>query len=167
MPEVHKVLVVYVLVVHMHEDDAKLTDLKDMLKSKDIEIKGKDIQIYSLSITTAKLNNARNPDYVRELLKPRIEWADKIIVLITPDTQSHEWVYWVVHYAEELDKFVIGVWGYGSAVCELPDALNKYADALVGWNTDSILQALEGKRLWQNPDCTQRETQPISRIGCN
>lgn len=162
MPGVHRVFV-----VHRHEDDVKITDLKDLFKGKDVELKGKEIEVCSLSIAGDNLNDACSPNYIGELLKLRIELAGKIIVLITPDTESHEWVNWPVRYAEKLGKRIIGVWAYGSVVCEVPDALNKYADAMVGWDAGSILQALEGKRLWQNPDCTQRGSQPISRVGCS
>ena len=34
------------------------------------------------------------------------------------------------------DKRIIGVWAPGSAGCEVPEPLEKYADAIVGWNSE-------------------------------
>ena len=39
----------------------------------------------------------------------------------------------------------MGVWARGDRNCELPEALDDYADALVGWNGESIIEAINGK----------------------
>lgn len=155
MPDIHNVFV-----AHRHEDDAKIGELKELLK-------GKGVDIRSSSITSDKPNKAHNPDYIkREILRPAIKWAGKVIVLITPETKNHEWVDWEINCAEDLNKPIIGVWARGSAGCEIPDALERHADAVVGWNSEHILRALNNKRLWETSDGSQRGEQAVKRIGC-
>ena len=155
MGEIHNVFV-----SHRHEDDDLITKFKELLKGKDVEIRDS-------SITSDNPNQAKNPDYIKQnILVPGIKWAGKLIVLITPDTKNHDWVEWEIEYANKRNKPIIGVWAHGSAGCELPEALEKYADALVSWNAKQILQALNGARNWKNSDGTSRPPQPIKRLAC-
>lgn len=155
MPETHNVFV-----AHRHEDDAKIEDLKNMLRGKGVEIR-------SSSITSDRPNNARNDDYIKQgILRPAIEWAGKVIVLITPNTKNHDWVEWEITYASRHDKRVIGVWAHGSAGCAVPDALERHGHAVVGWNADRIIRTLNGERIWEDPNGLPRGPQYVSRIGC-
>lgn len=155
MGEIHNVFV-----SHRHEDDDLITKFKELLKGKDVEIRDS-------SITSDNPNQAKNPDYIKQnILVPGIKWAGKLVVLITPDTKNHDWVGWEIEYANKRNKPIIGVWAHGSAGCELPEALEKYADAVVSWNAEQILQALNGARDWKNSDGTSRPPQPIKRLAC-
>lgn len=155
MGEIHNVFV-----SHRHEDDDLITKFKELMKGKDVEIRDS-------SITSDNPNQARNPDYIKQsILAPAIDRAGKLVVLITPDTKNHDWVEWEVDYANRRNKPIIGVWAHGSTGCELPEALEKYADAVVGWNSEQILQALNGARNWKNSDGASRPPQPIKRLAC-
>ena len=155
MSEAHNVFV-----SHRHEDDAHVANFKRLLE-------GKGVQVRDASITSDQPNQASNPDYIkREILAPGIRWAGKLVVLITPDTKNHEWVDWEIEYANKHDKQIIGVWAPGSAGCELPEPLEKYADAVVGWNSERILAALNGERSFERSDGRPRPPQPVKRIGC-
>ena len=155
MSDIHNVFV-----AHRHEDDTLIGDFKGLMKGHGVEIR-------DASITSDKPNQARNPDYIKqEILAPGIKWAGKVVVLITPDTKNHEWVNWEVEYANKNNKLIVGVWAHGSAGCELPDALEKYADAVVGWNADRILRALDGARISESYDGTPRGNQPVKRVDC-
>ncbi len=150
-----------VFVSHRHEDDAKVGDFKDLLKDGDVAIRDS-------SITSANPNQAKDPDYIKSLLAPRIQWAGKIVVIVTPDTKNHDWVNWEVEYANKLpgDKRIIGVWAPGAEDCDLPEALERHADAVVPWDAAKIVDAFDGKDNWEHPDGTPRSSQPTSRIGC-
>lgn len=155
MSETHNVFV-----AHRHEDDAKIQNLKALLQGEGVEIR-------SSSITSDRPNNAHSDDYIKQgILRPAIEWAGKLIVLITPDTKNHDWVDWEITYASRLGKPVIGVWAHGSAGCAVPDALERHGNAVVGWNADRIIRALNGERIWDNSDMSSRGPQYVSRIGC-
>lgn len=149
-----------VFISHRHEDDGLIQKLKDMLAKR-----GCDVRDSSVNTTTP--NNAKSEDYIRDILADRIRWAGKVIVLVSPQTKNHEWVDWEIEYAKRFpDKRIIGVWAPDAEGCELPEPLKKHADAVVEWDADAIIDAINGADNWHNPDGTERAPQPISRIGC-
>jgi hypothetical protein len=150
-----------VFISHVHEDDAGLQKLKDLLGTKGMVIR-------DASIHAGKENNAKSPEYIKsQILAPQIDWAGVFIVYVTPQTKSSEWVNWEIEYAAKLGKRIVGVWGHGDANCEVPDALRQYADSVVGWNGDKIIDAIEGKTSeWQNQDGSSAAARPIKRYGC-
>lgn len=150
-----------VFVSHVHEDDAGLQKLKDLVASKGMNIR-------DASIHKGKENDAKSPDYIKsKILAPQIDWAGAFIVYITPKTKGSPWVDWEIEYAEKQGKQIIGVWAHGDNDCEVPEALKKYADAVVGWNADRIIEAINGKITdWDNPDGTLCNPRPIRRYSC-
>ena len=149
-----------VFISHVHEDDAGLQKLKDLLSSKGIAIRDS-------SIHAGKENNAKSTDYIKsKILAPQINWAGVVIVYITPKTRESAWVDWEIEYAEKQGKRIVGVWGYGDNNCEVPDALNNYGDSVVGWNGDSIIDAINGKNNWDNPDGSAGAPRQIVRYRC-
>lgn len=145
---------------HRHEDDGLVSDFKELLR-------GKGVQIRDASITSDNPNNAKSPEYIKtSILGPGIRWAGKLVVLITPDTKNHWWVDWEIRYANKLGKQIVGVWAHGSAGCEVPEPLEKYADAIVGWNSERILRSLNGERIFDDSHGSPRGPQPVNRIGC-
>ena len=144
---------------HRHEDDALIGKLKSLLARNGADVRDS-------SVNESNFNNAKDPDYIKSLLADRINWAGTMFVLVTPDTKDHEWVDWEIEYANKHEKRIIGAWGPDSEGCELPEALQFYADAVVEWDDDAIIAALHGADNWHNPDGTERETMPISRKGC-
>lgn len=149
-----------VFISHIHEDDAGLGKLKNLLASKGVEIRDS-------SIHKGKFNNATNPDYIKtELLAPQIQWAGTFICYISPETKQSDWVNWEIEYAAKQGKRIVGVWKYGEALCEVPEALKEYADAVVGWNGDAIIDAINGQDGWQNPDGSDFALVPLKRHPC-
>jgi MTH538 TIR-like domain (DUF1863) len=128
-----------VFISHIHEDDHRLEPLRDLLKSAGMEVRDG-------SIHSDKPNNAKNPEYIKSsILTPRIEWASVLVVLITPDTRDSDWVAWEIESAERLGKRIVGVWDHGESQCDIPPALDLYADAIVGWQGDRVKDAIEGR----------------------
>lgn len=127
-----------VFISHVNEDDHRLIPLKDLLRRAGMDVSDG-------SIHSGKPNNATNPEYIKsEILKPRIEWASVLVVLISPDTLKSDWVTWEIEYAEKMGKRIVGVWDHGESVCDIPEALNRYADAIVGWQGERVKDAIEG-----------------------
>lgn len=150
-----------VFIAHAHEDDGKVGDLKTLLARH-----GKNVR--DSSITADKPNAAKSPDYIkREILAPSIKWAGVVIGLVTPETKESSWVNWEIEYAQKNDKRIVAVWAYGDNNCELPESLERYADAAVAWNGQSIADALNGGRNdWQKPDGTESDYRTIRRHDC-
>ncbi len=150
-----------VFISHIHEDDDGLKRIKDLVGKAGMEIRDG-------SINSDKPNKANSPDYIKsEILAPRIKWAGTFICYVTPDTKNSEYVAWEIEYAKKLGKRIVGIWGYGHQGCELPEALADYADAIVGWNSDSIIDAIEGRFNGSvDPDGKPVERKDIKRYSC-
>ena len=128
-----------VFISHVHEDDACLKDLKDLLAKNGMSVRDS-------SITSDNQNKAKSPEYIKnEILAPQIKWAGTLIVYISSETKNSEWVNWEIEYAQKHDKAIIGIWGQGERDCEVPKALDQYANAVVGWNSKKIIDAINGK----------------------
>ncbi len=60
------------------------------------------------------------------------------------------------------------MWIAGAAECDVPQALAEYADAVVGWQADRIMDAISGKiNNWTGGhDGEMRDRQAIRQYGC-
>lgn len=150
-----------VFISHIHKDDAGLGKLKDLISKS-----GMDVRDYS--ITSDKENNAKSPDYIKSgILAPQIDKCSTMVVYITPETKNSDWVNWEIEHAHQKDKTIVGVWENGSNGCEIPDALKKYADAVVGWNGNNIIDAINGDYSgFDKPDGTPSGPAPIKHHPC-
>lgn len=150
-----------VFISHVHEDDNILKDLKDLLSRNGYEIGDS-------SIDSSKPNEATNEDYIKsEILAPRIRWAGTLVVLISPQTHESKWVDWEIEYAQKEGKRIVGVWVQGGRDSDVPKNLELYADAVVGWQADRVMDAIRGKiNNWYNPDGRERPVREIIRFNC-
>ncbi len=150
-----------IFISHIHEDDHRLGPLKEMLSKAGMEVRDG-------SINSDKPNNATSPEYIKSnILAPRIEWASVLVVLITPETRNSEYVTWEIEYAERLGKRIVGVWDYGEAECDMPEALDSFADAIVGWQGDRVKEAIEGTiNNRETPDGVLSATRDLPRYSC-
>jgi len=123
---------------HVHEDDEKLQPLKDLLKTRGWNVRDG-------SIDSSKPNKAENKDYIKyKILAPHIDWAGAFIVLVSEETHTSEYVEWEIEYAKKEGKRIVGVYAQGGKESDLPDAFKKYGEALVGWQGDQVIGAIEG-----------------------
>lgn len=149
-----------VFISHRHEDDGLVSSLKDLLAKNGAEVRDS-------SITSDNPNDAKNEDYIKSLLRDRIEWAGKIIVIVSPDTKNHEWVDWEIEYAKQFpDKRIIGVFAPGAEQSDLPTPLEEYADAVVPWDGDKIIDALNGADSWESPDGAPVLARTVPKAPC-
>ncbi|MCE9658091.1 MAG: TIR domain-containing protein [Burkholderiales bacterium] len=137
----------HVFISHIHEDDQRLAPLRSLLQRAGMEIRDG-------SIHSGKPNEAKSVDYIKSsILRPQIEWASVLVVLISPGTKDSDWVTWEIECAERLGKRIVGVWDHGEAQTDMPAALERYADAVVGWQGERVRDAIEGKiNDRENPD---------------
>lgn len=96
---------------------------------------------------------------IARLLRMKMSWATTVVVLIGRETHTRPWVDWEINKAHELGKRIVGVYERGGTENDLPEPFKKYGDALVAWNSDSVMDAIDGKPVaFQNPDGTPRQT---------
>lgn len=150
-----------VFISHVHEDDEVLKDLKELLSNNGFEIRDG-------SIDSSKPNNAKNPDYImNEILAPRIDWASVMIVLISPDTHTSDWVEKEILYAGGKEKRIVGVFVRGAMDSDIPENLELYGNTTVGWNAESIISAITSETSdWVKADGTPRGPRDIIRYTC-
>jgi hypothetical protein len=149
-----------VFISHRHEDDALVGQLTELLARNGAAVRDS-------SVTSENPNRATSEAYIRQILAERIAWAGKMIVIISPATRNHDWVSWEIEYANRFpDKRIIGVWAPGAAGVDMPAELDEYADAVVGWNGQAIIDALNGADNWQGPDGEKVPPRSIKRLSC-
>lgn len=140
-------------VSHYGGDEEYISKFKNLLSKNDYEIRDS-------SIVESEPNNATNKEYIKSLIRSQIDWAGKVVVLIGPKTAERDWVNWEIEYAAHSgDKRIIGVYLRGATDSDIPEALNEYGDALVTWNSDKIIAAIEGEDIWQ--DSTGNTRPPV------
>jgi len=150
-----------VFISHVHKDDAGLKDLKNLMSKN-----GMDARDYS--ITSDKENNAKSPDYIKSsILAPQIDKCSTMVVYITPETKNSEWVNWEIERAHDNEMTIVGVWEQGSNGCDVPEALENFGDAIVGWEGGRIIDAINGEYSgFNNPDGSSSGRVPIQRHPC-
>ncbi len=146
---------------HVHEDDKLLQDLKDLLAKNGYEIRDG-------CIDSSKPNEATSDEYIKsQILAPRIRWASTLIVLISPRTHESKWVEWEIEYAHKEGKRIVGLWVQGGQDSDIPENLDDYADAVVGWQADRLMDAVTGKiNNWDGPDGQEHPPRKIPRCAC-
>jgi hypothetical protein len=150
-----------IFISHIHEDDPDVGAMKRLLDKSGFRVRDS-------SINSTKPNEAQSVDYIkREILGPRIRWAGTVVVLISPGTRTSEWVNWEIEHAHKLGKRIVGVWEHGAKDSDVPEALDRYADAVVGWQGDRIKDAICGNiNNWQNDKGEMRDRREIARFSC-
>ncbi len=134
-------------VSHKGEDESKIEDFKNLMRQKGYDFRDS-------SIKESEPNRANNEEYIKsQYLKPAIDWAGTMVVLIGENTYKSEWVKWEIEYAMKTGKKIIGVFISGEKDATIPDSLQDYADSIVGWNSEKIDEAIRNdKTFWEDED---------------
>ena len=147
-------------VAHRHEDDHLVAELKALLKKHDCKVRDS-------SVTLATPNNAKAEAYIKAvILGRRILRSGKMFVIVSPQTKNHWWVDWEIRYAAKKGKRIVGIWAPGAERGDLPAALDQLGDAMVDWNAENIVAALEGENIWVGPRHTPPLNRTIKRAPC-
>jgi len=134
-----------VFISHYHGDVEELGNLRELLRRSGFNLRDS-------SVDGSEPNNANSPEYIKSLLRPQIDWAGTMIVLIGPRTYERPWVEWEIEHAHREGKRIVGVYVRGAKDSDLPQALDRYGDALVGWNSENIIAAMQGSQnSWLTP----------------
>lgn len=153
-----------IFVSHQHKDASKIESFRQLISKHGIEMR--DSSIYE----SKKKNNANNEQYIKqEIIKPQIQWAGTIVVLIGSETSKSDYVNWEINKAAEMGKRIIGVYLQGAKEEDIPSELIEHGHNLVGWNGDKIVKAIEGEDFdWEKPDGSPRIINPLelTRYQC-
>lgn len=155
-----------VFVSHHHKDDASVDGLTDMLSGKGYQLRNSSIRVNQKNQNRLDQNKVSELT-IKRLLRMKMRWASQVIVVIGKETHDRPWVDWEINAAKTLGKPIIGVYENGlKDHVEIPRNLKKYATSIVGWRSDSLIDALEGKSKFQNPDGTPSPRTDGGNIKC-
>jgi len=144
-----------VFISHHHKDDANVDDLTKLLGKNGYNIRNSSIR--AKASNQARLDKGLVKDEtIKRLLRMKMSWASTVIVLVGKETHSRSWVNWEIEQAHKQGKNIVGVYERGlKDKVDLPPALVKYGTSqVVGWDSGVIIDAIEGKPVFQNPDGT-------------
>lgn len=155
-----------VFVSHHHKDDASVDGISRLAASKGYQFRNSSIRVKPENqqrIEQKKISDRT----IERLLRMKMRWASQVIVVIGKETFTRPWVNWEIKVAHQLGKPIIGVYENGlKEDVELPENLQKYATSIVGWRSDSIIDALEGRSHFQHADGTERGKTQGGNVIC-
>ena len=147
----------HVFISHHHADDAKVDQLTDLLGRGGNDVRNSSVRMKPANQRRMEEGRVKD-ETIRRLLRMRISWATTVLVLIGNETHSRRWVNWEIEEAKRQGKRIVGVYAYGGTDAQKPEALERYASTIVAWNTDSIVDAIEGTdNRFENSDGTARQ----------
>lgn len=147
----------HVFISHHHQDDDHVTKMTSLLNKGGYDLRNSSIR--AKPVNQSRLDKNLIPEAtLKRLLRMKMSWASTVVVLIGKDTHKRPWVNWEIEMANRLGKRIVGVFTRGGTQDDVPPAFEKYGGDLVAWNSESILNAIDGTRdeLFQNPDGTPR-----------
>lgn len=152
----------HLFISHHHKDDAEVSKLTNLLNGKGYDIRNSSVRMKPQN--QRRMDENRVSDKVIErILRMKISWASTVVVLIGKDTHKRPWVNWEIDKAHQQGKRIVGVYARGGTESDIPPSLEKYGSAIVGWNSDSVISAIDGENNFQNPDGSART--PSSNSG--
>ncbi len=155
----------HVFISHHHKDDQIVSDFLSLIGKHDYDIRNSSIR--AKPANQERLDKGLVSDEViRRLLRRKISWAGTVVVLIGKDTHTRPWVDWEITQAHEQGKRIVGVFAQGGTDADVPKGVEDYGSALVNWNTDSIMRAIDGENSFKNVDGSDRAGGGGPSINC-
>ena len=143
-----------VFVSHHHKDDSSVDGLTGMLSGNGYHLRNSSIRVKPENQKRLDQNQVSDRT-IERLLRMKMRWAGQVIVVIGKETHTRSWVNWEIKVAHQLGKPIIGVYENGLRdQVEIPGNLKKYATSIIGWRSESVIDALNGTSQFQNPDGT-------------
>jgi hypothetical protein len=148
----------HLFISHHHRDDAVVDKLTGLLGAKGWDVRNSSIR--AKPANQDRLDRGLVKDSViKRLLRIKIAWASTVVVLIGQQTHARPWVNWEINQAHAQGKRIVGVYEQGGKDSDIPESLEKYASAIVGWNSESIQKAIDGgENTFENPDGSDRSS---------
>jgi hypothetical protein len=156
----------HLFISHHHKNDSLVEKFTKLLSTNGWDVRNSSIR--------AKPANQDRIDKglvsekaIQRLLRMKISWASTVVVLIGEKTHTRPWVNWEIDQANAQGKRIVGVFEQGGKNYDVPASLEKYASAIVGWNSDSIKDAVDnGKNVFESPDGTTRQQVKSKTSNC-
>ena len=155
-----------IFVSHHHKDDASVDGVARLAATKGYQLRNSSVRMKPENQRRVEEKKVSDRTIAR-LLRMKMKWASQVIVVIGKETHTRPWVNWEIKAAHQLGKPIIGVYENGlKEDITLPENLIKYATSIVGWRSESIINALQGDTSFQNPDGTERNKIHGGNVVC-
>ncbi len=156
----------HLFISHHHEDDSEVSKLTSLMAVRGYDIRNSSVRMKPEN--QRRMDEKRVSDKVIErILRMKISWASTVVVLIGKDTHQRSWVNWEIEKANQQGKRIVGVFVRGGTEADIPPSLEKYGSAIVNWNTDSIMSAIDGDNTFKNSDGNTRQAPNASgSVNC-
>lgn len=145
----------HLFISHHHKDDEQVSKLTRLLQSKNYDVRNSSVRMKPENRKRVEEKKVSNK-VIERILNMKISWAGTVVVLIGKDTHTRPWVNWEIDKANEQGKRIVGVYLRGGTEADIPPSLEKYASAIVNWNTDSIISAIDGTNNFTTPSGDNR-----------
>lgn len=156
----------HIFISHHHADDAEVTNLTNLLGSRNHDFRNSSIRAKPANKERLE-KGLVSDEVIRRLLRRKISWASTIVVLVGEQTHSRTWVNWEIEEAYRQGKRIVGVFIRGGTEADIPANLREYGNALVAWNFESIVGAIDGEdNLFQAPDGSPAPPVDTARSVC-
>ena len=133
----------HLFISHHHADDEHVEKLANLLRSAGYDIRNSSIRAKPANQRRLQRGEVKD-ETIRRLLRMKISWASRVVVLIGKHTHERPWVEWEIEQAHRQGKRIVGVFAQGGTDADVPPALEKYGSAIVGWRSDAIMSAIDG-----------------------
>ncbi len=147
----------HVFISHHDKDDAEVDKLKTLIGGRGYDFRDSSVRLSEKNRQRLERGEVSEA-VIRRLLRMKISWAGTLIVLVGSETHARPWVNWEIEEANRQGKRIVGVYQQGGTEADIPPAFEKYGSALVGWNSDRIISAVDdNENIFQRPDGSTRE----------
>jgi len=133
----------HVFISHHHKDDAAVDRLTNLLAGRGYDFRNSSVRLKEKNKQRMERGEI-SERAIRRLLRMKITWSGTVIVLIGRQTHTRPWVEWEIEEAQRQGKRIVGVYEEGGTDAGIPEALEKYGSAIVAWNPESIVRAVDG-----------------------
>jgi hypothetical protein len=157
----------HVFISHHHKDDANVDAMTKLLGEAGCGIRNSSIRALRPENQDRIKNGKVKDETICRWLRAKISWAGAVVVLIGKETHTRQWVNWEIQEAMRQGKRIIGVWEQGGKDSDIPESLRKYGNAVVGWQSERILGAIDGQiNNWSDPNGNEYPARHIPRARC-
>lgn len=157
----------HVFISHHHKDDPTVDAMTNLLRKANCDVRNSSIRSLRPENQDRFKNGDVKPATIERWLRAKISWAGTVVVLVGKETHSRPWVNWEIKQAHMQGKRIVGVWEHGGKSSDLPENLKKYGSAVVGWRSERIMDAIDGKiNDWIDPDGNEFSPRSIPTAPC-
>ncbi|HER34545.1 MAG TPA: TIR domain-containing protein [Halothiobacillaceae bacterium] len=104
----------------------------------------RNFQYRNLSVPVDRRFPSMTQTELREELRQQIRPAQVVVILGGMYVSHSNWIQFEIDFARSLMKPILGIRPWGAQ--RMPAAVNNAANIVVGWNTDSIVNAIRQLR---------------------